>query len=125
MIPGQPALELAMGVGAPVARDLVDLRMIERELEYQPIGIVDIDRAAVAVLEYVGVRRLDPRGGDALFDIRLRFRVHGQRNVVKRRGWHFRSEFLLILWILELEERQRAAVAYGVERVAIRAHFAE
>ena len=63
---------------ASARRSRVDLSapgMIEREFEDQAIGIGHVDRAAIAVLQDVGVRRLDARRGDALLDGGLRLRV--------------------------------------------------
>src|ERR1700686_4668830 len=99
--------------------------MIAREFENQPVGILYVDRAAVAVFQDEGFRRLDARSGNALLDSSLRFRVHRERDVVKRRWRHLRPEFLLVLGVLELEEGESAAVGHAVEGVAVGAYLAE
>src|SRR5882762_4152568 len=99
--------------------------MTEREFENQPVGVRDIDGPAMAVFKDVGVRRLDARRGNALLDGRLRLRVHRERDVMKRRCRHLRSEFFPVLGVLELEEGEGTAVGHAVEGMTIGAYLAE
>ena len=55
----------------------------------------------------------------------LRFGIDVERDVVKRRERHLRTELLLVALLGELEECQRAAVAQAEEAVRIGALRAE
>src|ERR1700722_8074852 len=83
VIARQPALEFPVCVRPPGLRDLVRLRVIEREFEHQAVGIRNIDRAAIAVFQHEGVGRLDAGGGNTLLYGSLRRRVDRKCDVVK------------------------------------------
>ena len=85
VIAGHPALELSVRLRAHFARLSGHLRIIERELENHVVGVGHVYRAAVAVLEYVHPRLLVARGLESLLDPLLRFLIHIQRDVTKRR----------------------------------------
>src|ERR1700733_12345003 len=97
--------------------------MVAREFENPPVGIPYVGRAAIAVLQNEGVWRLDARSGNALLDGGLRRRVHRERNVMKQRCRHFRSEFLLVRRVFELEKGERATICHTEEGVAVGAHL--
>src|SRR6185437_15381632 len=119
MVAGEPAPEVRVSVRTPGPGDLVRLRVIARELQDQSVGIGDVDRAAVAVLEHEapGWSVADVR--QPFLDGRLSVEVEVESDVMKRRERHLRAELLLILGLREFEERQRAAVADLEEEVAV------
>src|SRR5215831_7306327 len=104
-----------MCVGAPLASDLLNVRVIARELEDQAIGIGHVYRATVAMLQHVGVGRLDTCLGNARLDGGLSLGIDPQRDVMERSWRHLRTEFLLIRRIGELKERQRTPIADAIE----------
>src|SRR2546421_7495185 len=104
VIARQPALELLVGIRAPVARDLRDVGVIPGELEDQLVGVGHVDRATVPVLQYVGIRWLDARLFYPRLDVRLCLSVHPERNVVKGRLRHLRAKLRLVGGVGELEE---------------------
>ena len=93
--------------------------MIERELDDHAVGIGDVHRAAVAVLEHEGLRLLVAGVLEPLLDALLRFRIDIERDVVERRERHLGAELLLVARFRKLEERQRAAVAETEETMRI------
>ena len=60
MVAGEPAAQLAGGIAAPSLVDRLDIGSVDGELDRQVVGIDDVQRAAVAVLDHpMG----DPGGG--------------------------------------------------------------
>src|SRR3954471_6412881 len=55
----QPTLELRMRLAERIAIDLLHLGMIEREFDDHAVGIGDIYRAAIAVLQHERLRLLE------------------------------------------------------------------
>src|SRR5665213_2421669 len=121
MVAAEPAFQILMRARLACLADLVRTGMIERELHDQPIGVGDIHRAAIAVLEYVGLRFLVSGHFQSLLNALLRLLVNVQSNVVKRRVRHFGSELLLILELGKFKERQGAAISERKEKVTIHA----
>src|ERR1700723_3585299 len=119
VIPCKPALQGLVGIGTALAADLLGVGCIEREFQDQAVGIMHVDRSAVPVLEHKRVRRLDACLGDPGLDSGLRFGIHCERDVVKRRRRHLRPEFLLVLGVGELEEGEGATVAHAKEGVTV------
>src|SRR5438045_9102155 len=99
--------------------------MIPGELEYQPVGVRHVDRAAIPVLEYEGIGRLDAILFYPRLNARLRLSVHLERDMVERRRRHLRAELRLVGRVGELEEGKRPAVADTVESVNVGAQIAE
>ena len=95
------------------------------ELDDHPVGIGDIERAAIAVLQHIGLRFDDPGSGDAAGEFVLRVSIDLQGDVDERARRHLGAEFGLIVRIGELEEGERAAIGEFEEHVAIGALLAE
>src|SRR5690606_3855310 len=125
VVAAQPALQLGMGVAAVLIVDAFGVRVVTGELADHAVGILHVQRAAVAVLEQVGLRGGDAGLLHALLDAGQGFRIDVQRDVMERRWRHLRCEQLLVLLVGELEEGQRAAVTQPEEAVAVGALLAE
>src|SRR5688572_25074122 len=125
VVAAQPALELRMRLAERIAVDVHRVRMVQRELDDHAVGIGDIYRAAIAVLEHEELRLLVAGVLETLLDARLRFLVHVERDVMEGREWHLRAELLLVTRIRELEEGQGAAVAESEETMRVGAFSAE
>src|SRR5690606_20825675 len=125
MVAGQPAPELAVRVLPAQLVDPVRVRVVERELADHAVGILGIDRAAVAVLEHIHLRRLVAGLLQPLLDAGLGLGIDVQCDVVEGRGGNRRGELGLVLLVGELEEGQRAAVTDAEEAVAVGALLAE
>src|SRR4029453_15395385 len=121
----EAALERRVRIRLALLGDLLGVRRIAREFEEHPVGICDIDRAAIAVLQHKGVGRRIARRLEALLDLVLRRWIDLERDVMKGRLRDWRAKRPLVILIGELKERQRAAVGEAEEAVAIRAHLPE
>ena len=64
----EPPLEGRVRIRLAVLGDLLGVGRIAREFEEHPVGVFDIDRAAIAVLQHKGVGRRIARRLDALLD---------------------------------------------------------
>src|SRR5262245_19604680 len=119
----EPPLESRVCIRLALLGDLLGVGRIAREFEEHPVGIFDIERAAIAVLQHKGVGRRIARRLDALLDFLLRRWIDLERDMMKgclRDGWAKRP---LVVLVGELEERQRAAIRQAKEAVTIRAHL--
>ena len=101
------------------------VRDVEGEFEEHAVGVFDIHRAAVAVLQHKGVGLPIARRLNTPLDLLLRPLIDLERDVMKGRLRDRRAERPLIALIGELEERQCAPVGEAEEAVAIRAHLPE
>ena len=99
-----------MGIRLAILGDLIGVGNIEREFEEHTVGVSDIDRAAIAVLQHKGVGLLIARRLDALLDLLLGYFIDLERDVMKGRLCDRRAKRPLIILIGKLEERQRAAI---------------
>src|SRR2546430_15570907 len=61
VIAGEPPPQLGMRIISPICSDRVDVRRIDGQLDYHPVGIGDVERRAVAVLEDKAVGRSEER----------------------------------------------------------------
>ncbi len=111
----------ACGVDLGIER----LGVVAGELDGHAVGIDHIDRAAIAMLERVGVRRGEAARGDAALDLGLLRGADMEGDVDEGRRGDVRHEQLFILLLGELEEGQSAAIAHLEEEMAIGALLAE
>src|SRR5262252_7212056 len=81
----EPPLEGRVRVRLALLSDLRGVRRIAREFEEHPVGVFDIERAAIAVLQHKGVGRRIARRLDALLDRLLCRWIDLERNVMKGR----------------------------------------
>src|SRR6185437_10410427 len=125
VIARQPPLQVRVGIGATRSRDLVGSGVILRELQNQTVGIGDVHRAAVAMLEHECLRRHIAGLLQAPLDLRLSVAVDVQSDVMKGTEGHLRPELPVVLRLRELEERERPAVADAKEKMAVDALRAE
>src|SRR6478609_7937568 len=125
VIAAQPALELAVRIPAVLGVDLLRIRMIIRELADHAVGILGIDGAAVAMLQYVELRRGVAGVVETLLDASLSLGIDIQRDVMEGRGGNRRREQFLVFLVGELEEGQRTAVGQAEEAMAVHALLAE
>ena len=96
MVSGHPAAQIRVRSGKARRIDLLGLRSIQRKLDNHAVRVRDIDRAAIAVLEHEGPRRLVAGGREPALVALLSHAVDIQRNVMKRGRRHFRTEELLV-----------------------------
>src|SRR5262245_40616123 len=121
----EPTLEGRLRIRLAILGDLIGVVSIEREFEEHTVGVFDIDRAAITVLQHKGVGLLIARSLDALLDLLLCHFVDLERDVMKGRLCDRRAKRPLVILIGELEERQRAAIRKAKEAVTLRAHLPE
>src|SRR6185312_15835074 len=119
VISRHPALQFRPRVLLALHGALRRLGIVQGKFEDQIVWIGHIDGPAVAVLEYKRPRLLVPGRGQPLLDAFLRLAVHVERDMVKRRTRHLRSELLLIRGIRKFEEGQGPAIRKPEEQVTI------
>ena len=119
VVAGEPALERLVGVGPAVLGDLVDLRDVDGELEEHPVGVLGVQRPAVAVFEDVGALGLPVGLLEPPLELGLALGVDLHGDVAERRRRQLRVEQLIVVLVGELEERQGTAVGEPEERVAV------
>ncbi len=117
VIAGQPAFQFAMCIARAERIYLIHMIGIYCKFNDHAVWIYDIDRAAIAMLEYI--RLLKTGIGDMLLKFGLRDGIDVKRDVAKRAGQQRRAEFRLIAFIGELKEGQRATILETKETVAI------
>ncbi len=74
MIACKPALELVMRLGLALSSAVGRAGIVAAELHDHSVGILDIDRAAIAMLERIGLGRFDARPWRSGFRFRTGFR---------------------------------------------------
>ena len=89
------------------------------EFEDHAIGIGDIERPAIAVLEHIGLRFDQPCGGNPALKLGLGRAIDIERDMAERAGRKVRAKFGLVRSIGEREEGQRTAIGEAEEAVAI------
>src|SRR6266849_3128774 len=119
MIASEPPPQLGMRIASPIGCDPVGVRRIDGQLDNHPVRIGGVERHAVTMLKDKAVGLSIARGREPLLDLVLGLGIAFERDVMKRGGWHLRTEELLILGLLELEEGQRTAIADPEETVTI------
>src|SRR5262249_49716394 len=113
----EPSRKGCSRVHPAIPGDLSRVGRIESEFENQAVRILDIERAAIAVLQDKGVGILVTGGFDALLNRLLCRFIDLERDVMKGRLWNGRTELLLIRSIGELEERESSAITETEEAV--------
>src|SRR5262245_8968188 len=121
----EPTLESRVRIRLAVLGDVIGVESIEREFKEHTVGVFDIDRTAIAVLQHKGVRLRIARGLDALLDLLLGHFIDLERDVMKGRLRDWRAKRPLVGLISKLKERQRAAIRKAKEAVTISAHLPE
>ena len=110
VVAAEPPLESRVRIRLALLGNLLGVGRIVRAFEEHPVGVFDIERAAIAVLQHKGVGRRIARRLEALRDRLLRRVIDLERDVMKRRLGDRRAKRPLVVLIGELEERQRAAL---------------
>src|SRR5947207_2755305 len=98
----EPTLESRVRIRLALLGNLLGVGRIAREFEEHAVGVCDIDRAAIAVLEHQGVGRRITSWLDALLDRLLRRLIDLQRDVMKGRLRDRRAKRPLVVLIGEL-----------------------
>ena len=70
-----------MRVGAAIGLDLRGIGRVARQLDDQSVGVGDIERAAIAVLEDKGLRLREPGCRNPSLQLRLGLRIDLERDV--------------------------------------------
>src|SRR5262245_56527928 len=121
----EPTLESRVRIRLAVVGDVIGVGSIEREFEEHTVWVFDIDRTAIAVLQYKRVGLRIARRLDALLDLLLGHFIDLERDVMKGRLRDWRAKRPLVVLSGKLEERQRCAIRQAKEAVTICAYLPE
>ena len=121
----EPTLQDVMGARLTRLVASRQAGFIGAQFQDHPVGVSHIDGPAIPVLQNVVLGLLEAVILEPLFHLGLQLRVDVQRNVVKRRARHFRTELSGVIRVGELEEGQCSAVFDAEEAMAIDTHLAE
>src|SRR5215468_9349425 len=125
VIAAKPSREGGARIGLARLRDSAGTGRVDREFEKEAVRVLDVERAAIPVLQRERVGILEARRLDAPLDRLLGRLAHLERDVTEGSRLNPRAELPLILLVGELEERQRPTVREAEEAMAIRANLAE
>ena len=81
MIAGEPPPQLGMRIISPIGSDRVGVRRIDAQLDNHSVGIGDIERRAVAMLEDKAIGLSITHGCEPLLDLVLGLGIAFERDV--------------------------------------------